>query len=130
MSDTDCTYDPRTANSAAQGMYHCPECGEMVLAGIEHPNMKRVDEDYGEYLDAKYAGLLSYIFDNTDRAYYEAFELLLKSHPKLCDALMEIWLHADMNEEYKCAQCSRPTCGRYVYCGQYCSAKADLESRK
>lgn len=34
---TTCTYDPKTAKGAPLGMYHCPLCGEMVLAGAEHP---------------------------------------------------------------------------------------------
>jgi len=29
-------------------MYHCPECGEMVLAGLAHPT----DEDYREEREA------------------------------------------------------------------------------
>jgi hypothetical protein len=32
-----CTHDPIKTKGAI-GMYHCPECGEMVVAGIEHPN--------------------------------------------------------------------------------------------
>lgn len=30
-----CREDPRV--SLARGMYHCPECGTMVLSGFEHP---------------------------------------------------------------------------------------------
>jgi acetone carboxylase gamma subunit len=27
------------------GMFHCPECGEMVIAGIPHPDYSILDED-------------------------------------------------------------------------------------
>jgi hypothetical protein len=37
MSDeTACPHDPRELAGAPIGMYHCPECGEMVLAGLPH----------------------------------------------------------------------------------------------
>lgn len=32
-----CTHDPRIMKGLPIGMYHCPECGMMVIAGIEHP---------------------------------------------------------------------------------------------
>lgn len=32
----ECTHDPKETKGPI-GMYHCPECGEMVLAGVEHP---------------------------------------------------------------------------------------------
>jgi hypothetical protein len=32
-----CLFNPLTYNGP-NGMYHCPECGEMVLAGAEHPD--------------------------------------------------------------------------------------------
>ena len=31
-----CTYDP-TKDNKGLGMFHCPDCGEMVLAGVAHP---------------------------------------------------------------------------------------------
>lgn len=39
-----CNYDPIAANSRAQGMYHCPECGEMVLASVAHPDYELLVE--------------------------------------------------------------------------------------
>jgi len=33
-----CTFDPRREVKGAMGMFHCPECGEMILAGVEHPD--------------------------------------------------------------------------------------------
>ena len=38
-----CPHDPRETTGAI-GMYHCPECGEMVLAGIAHPDYSILDE--------------------------------------------------------------------------------------
>lgn len=32
-----CTEDPKLLANTAIGMYHCPDCGSMVLAGVEHP---------------------------------------------------------------------------------------------
>ena len=32
-----CQYDPRALAGQPIGMYHCPECGEMVVAGMKHP---------------------------------------------------------------------------------------------
>lgn len=37
-----CKYDPRQLKGLPMGMFHCPECGEMVLAGREHtPDEKK-----------------------------------------------------------------------------------------
>jgi hypothetical protein len=36
VTPTTCTYDPQEAKGPI-GMFHCPECGEMVLAGVPHP---------------------------------------------------------------------------------------------
>ena len=32
-----CSHDPSVYQNCPVGMYHCPECGEMVLAGVAHP---------------------------------------------------------------------------------------------
>lgn len=34
----ECPHDPRPLLDQPIGMYHCPECGEMVVAGMEHPD--------------------------------------------------------------------------------------------
>jgi hypothetical protein len=39
-----CSHDPRELKGHPIGMYHCPECGEMVVAGIEHPNYDLIGE--------------------------------------------------------------------------------------
>ena len=39
-----CPHDPRDTIGAI-GMYHCPECGEMVLAGIKHPDYSLLNDE-------------------------------------------------------------------------------------
>lgn len=48
-----CDFDPVQVKGAI-GMFHCPECGEMILAGCSHPDFD-VEPDF---LDDK-----SYNFD-------------------------------------------------------------------
>jgi len=33
-----CSYDPEILKGQPIGMFHCPECGEMVVAGMPHPD--------------------------------------------------------------------------------------------
>jgi hypothetical protein len=33
-----CPYRPEELKGCPVGMFHCPICGEMVLAGVEHPD--------------------------------------------------------------------------------------------
>ena len=42
-TDAQCPHDPRETTGPI-GMYHCPECGEMVVAGMEHPDYSLLDE--------------------------------------------------------------------------------------
>ena len=39
-----CSYDPSPLIGLPIGMFHCPECGEMVVAGIEHPDYDLLDD--------------------------------------------------------------------------------------
>lgn len=39
-----CTFDPRDLLYLPLGMFHCPECGEMVLAGMRHPDWSLLDD--------------------------------------------------------------------------------------
>lgn len=32
-----CPHDPKKRLGSPIGMYHCPVCGEMVVAGYDHP---------------------------------------------------------------------------------------------
>jgi hypothetical protein len=38
-----CKFDPTKPpyNTAPIGMFHCPECGEMVVANVPHPNYEK-----------------------------------------------------------------------------------------
>jgi hypothetical protein len=40
---TKCGFDPQPYKGQPIGMFHCPECGQMVLAGVEHPDS--IDDD-------------------------------------------------------------------------------------
>ena len=35
-----CPHDPMQLAGMPIGMYHCPECGEMIVAGIPHPQYR------------------------------------------------------------------------------------------
>lgn len=39
-----CPHDPRQT-LGARGMYHCPVCGAMVLAGVAHPDETLLPEE-------------------------------------------------------------------------------------
>ena len=39
LSDARCHEKPETKANIGLGMYHCPECGAMVLAGWKHPQL-------------------------------------------------------------------------------------------
>lgn len=41
----DCPEDPRRLTGEPIGMYHCPWCGMMVLAGLPHPDPDDVMPD-------------------------------------------------------------------------------------
>ena len=38
MKQPQCPHKPEELKGQPIGMYHCPICGEMVLAGVKHPN--------------------------------------------------------------------------------------------
>jgi predicted RNA-binding Zn-ribbon protein involved in translation (DUF1610 family) len=40
-----CSHDPKQYKGMPMGMYHCPECGEMVIAGCEHPDYEGAFKD-------------------------------------------------------------------------------------
>lgn len=43
-----CEFDPSSLVGVPLGMFHCPLCGEMVVAGMVHPTYAEYDEDeYG-----------------------------------------------------------------------------------
>jgi hypothetical protein len=34
-----CSERPERLGGASMGMYHCPDCGAMLLAGVPHPDL-------------------------------------------------------------------------------------------
>ena len=38
-----CPFDPSVYINVPLGMFHCPECGEMVIAGMAHPDYSEDD---------------------------------------------------------------------------------------
>ena len=48
MKPTECTFNPRPMIGLPIGQFHCPKCGEMCIAGLEHPG-ELDDEDWAEY---------------------------------------------------------------------------------
>lgn len=43
-------WDPIQLKGAPLGQYHCPYCGEMVLAGSHHIDYRDFDELYEQYM--------------------------------------------------------------------------------
>jgi hypothetical protein len=39
-----CPHDPKTMAGRPIGMYHCPECGDTVIAGMEYPETSGDDQ--------------------------------------------------------------------------------------
>jgi len=48
MTMAPCSHDPRELKGQPIGMYHCPECGEMVIAGIAHPDYDLLKDMHDE----------------------------------------------------------------------------------
>ena len=47
-----CGYDPKPLLGSPLGMFHCPECGAMQLAGLPHIDDEDVFPDFEHSLDA------------------------------------------------------------------------------
>jgi hypothetical protein len=39
-----CKFDPKIYAGLPIGMFHCPECGEMVIAAMDHPDYSVLDD--------------------------------------------------------------------------------------
>jgi len=48
MKSKKCSYDPSKLIGVPMGMFHCPECGEMVLAGYPHPDYSLLEKQDDE----------------------------------------------------------------------------------
>lgn len=40
-----CDFDPTPLIGEPIGMFHCPSCGEMVIAGMPHPDYDLLDDE-------------------------------------------------------------------------------------
>lgn len=47
-----CSFNPRLLIGVPIGMFHCPECGDMVVAGTRHtpPWCEEMDRSYNEWM--------------------------------------------------------------------------------
>lgn len=45
-----CPFDPTAYANLPLGMFHCPLCGDMVIAGMAHPEPFDDDADYQAYM--------------------------------------------------------------------------------
>lgn len=61
-----CTYDPAEMAGAPIGMFHCPECGEMVIAGMPHPIYDILDLSEEDPLNDAPSGECDYAPDYDD----------------------------------------------------------------
>jgi hypothetical protein len=55
-----CMFDPTTLGGLPLGQLHCPECGCMVIAGMQHgpcfePDCQFYDAEFSEQMDREYA---------------------------------------------------------------------------
>lgn len=122
-----CDYDPKEMAGQPIGMFHCPKCGEMVLAGVDHPDMDDVDKRYQEYLDEKYEQLKAHFKKHIGESSYESFVMFMELMPNMKGTMMEMWLRTDWNEDYKCMRCNRDIPARYLYCSPFCTEAHELE---
>ena len=58
MNKCSCPHDPIIYQGLPMGMYHCPYCGAMVLAGLPHPT----DED------VRFTGIPAYGDENENNS--------------------------------------------------------------
>lgn len=54
MNKQKCKFDPTTVNGAI-GMFHCPDCGDMQIAGLPHISMDDLDTSELKPLDESLA---------------------------------------------------------------------------
>jgi hypothetical protein len=95
-----CDYDPKEMAGQPIGMFHCPSCGDMVLAGVDHPDMDEVEKRYKEYCDQQYENMKLHFKSHIGESFYESFLLCMDLIPKMKDTILELWLRADLNNEY------------------------------
>jgi hypothetical protein len=120
-----CEHDPKLAEGPI-GMYHCPECGDMVIAGIDHPDMEKYEEEYKKYCDLEYQRLKDHLRSLQDDG-VEDIIALMENNNSIKNGLMEIWLHTDFNKDFMCMRCSKETFAYRLYCSEFCEKAQELE---
>ena len=122
-----CSFDPKKYDGQPIGMFHCPDCGDMVLAGLDHPDYEKVEEKYQEYLDQKYEELKAYLETYLGQSVYHTFHLFMETIPTVKHIMMEIWLRCDINEDHKCMHCNIDVHGYLLYCSEVCEKACEFE---
>lgn len=117
---TKCTHDPNLTTGPI-GMYHCPDCGDMVLAGMDHPDMDEVDKQYEEYCDREMEKMMIWLNERLPQNEFINITQTMKN------ALMEFWLRADMNEDFNCCRCNKKTFAYRLYCSPFCEKADEIE---
>jgi len=117
-----CKHDPKLTTGPI-GMYHCPECGDMVIEGFDHPDMDEVDAKYEEYCNERYQRLKDYFTSHLGDG-FDIINKVMDDHVQVRNAMLEIWLRADMNEDFNCGRCNKKTFAYRLYCSPFCE-KAD-----
>jgi hypothetical protein len=53
MIKVQCPFDPKIYKDSPMGMFHCPWCGEMQLAGLDHLpfEIEIEDDEYEELVE-------------------------------------------------------------------------------
>lgn len=127
MEKKKCLFDPKTYVGQPIGMFHCPECGDMVLAGMDHPDYDNIHAKYQEYLDEKYEAFKAYLKEHLEDGIYQTFMLFIETHQSVQHRLMEIWLRCDINEDHKCMHCNIDVPGHILYCSEVCEKAFEFE---
>lgn len=122
-----CQFDPKIYAGQPIGMFHCPECGDMVLAGVEHPDMDEAEKRYAEYCDEQYEQMKLHFKSYIGESSYESFLLFIDLIPNMKGTMLDLWLRADLNEDYKCMRCNTDVPGRFLYCSPFCTEAHERE---
>lgn len=121
-----CEHDPKLTEGPI-GMYHCPECGDMVIAGMDHPDMDKCEEEYNKYCDAKFEELLHWLMKKLGREDGIPFIAMIENNEKIKNVMMEIWLHVNFNPDFNCMRCNKETFAHRLYCSPFCEKAQELE---
>ncbi len=115
-----CEFDPKTYAGQPIGMFHCPDCGELVLAGIDHPDYDDVGKKLDEYYDRKYKEFCKFLSDSIGEGFHGLITHM-DNHQQVRNLLLDMYLRADWNEEHNCMRCNREIPGKLLYCSPFCS---------